>query len=62
MEITMIERARPAWPAKKKTENGEGNRDSELNFCRGKEADTVYSCKSQESIKIAEKSSKQTSR
>ena len=27
----MFERARPAWPAKNKTENGEGNRDGEWN-------------------------------
>ena len=35
----MFERARPAWPAKTKTENGEGNRDGEWSFCQGKEVD-----------------------
>ena len=40
MQITMFERACPAWSTKTKLRiNGEGNRDSEWNFCRGKEAD-----------------------
>ena len=39
MQIAIFEHARPAWLAKKKIENGEGNRDGEWNFCRRKEAD-----------------------
>ena len=40
MQITMFERARPAWPAKTKLRiNGKGNRDGEWNFCRRREAD-----------------------
>ena len=31
IQITMFERARPAWPAKNKTENGEENRDGQWN-------------------------------
>ena len=31
----------PSLARKNKTDNGEGNRDKECNFCRGKEADTV---------------------
>ena len=41
-----MQRTRPAWPAKKKTENDSrllknsgGNRDDEWTFCRGQEAD-----------------------
>ena len=40
MQITMFERARPAWPTKTKLRiNGKGNRDGEWNFCRRREAD-----------------------
>ena len=40
MQITMIERACPAWPTKTKLRiNGKGNRDGEWNFCRRKKAD-----------------------
>ena len=40
MQITMFERACPAWCTKTKLRiNGEGNRDDEWTFCRGKEAD-----------------------
>ena len=39
MQITMFERACPAWPTKTKLRiNGKGNRDGEWNFCPGKEA------------------------
>ena len=42
MQITMFERVRPAWPTKTKLRiNGEGNRDDEWTFCRGKEADNA---------------------
>ena len=41
MQITMFQRARPVWPAKKKTENGDGNRDGKWNFCRVKKADVT---------------------
>ena len=39
MQITMFERACPAWPTKTKLRiNSKGNRDGEWNFCPGKEA------------------------
>ena len=42
MQITMFERTCPAWSTKTKLRiNGEGNRDGEWNFCRGKEADII---------------------
>ena len=51
MQIRNVWTRSPSLARKNRTENGEGNRDGEWNFCRGKEADILASDKNKKEQK-----------